>query len=298
MRIVVFGAGKFGQMYLGGGHNKEDEVVAVCDNNYKSFKAPIHGYKVISPKELGGINFDRVIITINHTMPKGRKNIREIVQQLKSMGINEHKIVLMSFVDDCEHVGARPPRLQFLYDLAKHLNENGVYGAVAELGVFWGNFAANINTAFPNRKLYLFDSFSNFPESDLAYEDNVVKDHLLYTDQHRLATLEDADYYVHLKMPHRKNVFIRKGYVPGTLHDMPEEKFAYVHLDMDTYAPTIAGLEYFGSRMSEGGVIAVHDYGAGNGFYTGCRKAVSEFLAINANKTVPIGDGTTLLILF
>ena len=51
--------------------------------------------------------------------------------------------------------------------VAREIDGNAVPGAVAELGVYRGEFARLINRAFPRRKLYLFDTFEGFDESDL-----------------------------------------------------------------------------------------------------------------------------------
>jgi O-methyltransferase len=53
---------------------------------------------------------------------------------------------------------------------ALEIKKRGITGAVAELGVFRGDFAARINSVFPERKLYLFDTFAGFDERDIARE--------------------------------------------------------------------------------------------------------------------------------
>ncbi len=42
--------------------------------------------------------------------------------------------------------------------------------SVAEAGVFQGDFARIINKSYPNRTLYLFDTFEGFSEKDIEYE--------------------------------------------------------------------------------------------------------------------------------
>lgn len=53
---------------------------------------------------------------------------------------------------------------------AKELNKSAIIGAVAEFGVFKGDFATLINRSFPDRKLYLYDSFEGFKENELLSE--------------------------------------------------------------------------------------------------------------------------------
>jgi O-methyltransferase len=48
-------------------------------------------------------------------------------------------------------------------DLAVHeIKTRNVRGEVAEVGVYQGHFSAILNRAFPDRKLYLFDTFEGF----------------------------------------------------------------------------------------------------------------------------------------
>ena len=49
--------------------------------------------------------------------------------------------------------------------VAREIHEHRVPGAVAELGVFRGEFARLINLAFPQKPIYFFDTFSEFAES-------------------------------------------------------------------------------------------------------------------------------------
>jgi hypothetical protein len=45
-----------------------------------------------------------------------------------------------------------------------------VPGCVAELGVYKGDFAKRNNIHFPDRKLFLFDTFDGFDERDVSIE--------------------------------------------------------------------------------------------------------------------------------
>jgi len=298
MKVIVFGAGLFGKQYIS--NLKDEEIVAVCDNNWKTINS-FFGYKIISPEKILEMEFDYVVIAIDCGTITGKNNINEILHQLKELGISEQKILLSNGdVNICESIGPfKYPRINFLYDFAKLVYEKNIEGSIAECGVHLGSFSYHINRAFPDRKLYLFDSFEGFRKQDLELEDISVRNHLMKNSPIKKEIQDEK--YAWLKCQFRDNVIIKKGYIPDTFYDLPEEKFAYVHLDMDIYAPIIAGLKFFAPRMSKGGVIAVHDYGPNgpsNNFWTGCRKAVNEFCNNNSNRVVPIGDGTSLLILF
>jgi O-methyltransferase len=48
-------------------------------------------------------------------------------------------------------------------ELAIHeIKEHDVKGDIAEVGVYKGTFASVMNGAFPNKRLYLFDTFEGF----------------------------------------------------------------------------------------------------------------------------------------
>jgi len=51
-----------------------------------------------------------------------------------------------------------------------------------------------------------------------------------------------------------------KGYFPDTAKGLEDERFAFVMLDLDLFAPTMAGLEFFYDRMTPGGYLFLHDF--------------------------------------
>src|SRR5688500_5298208 len=61
-------------------------------------------------------------------------------------------------------------RLSTLELVSHEINKAGIKGNVAELGVYKGKFARYINQYFPERKLYLFDTFEGFDKSDIKRE--------------------------------------------------------------------------------------------------------------------------------
>jgi O-methyltransferase len=54
--------------------------------------------------------------------------------------------------------------------IANEIYDKNIGGSTAELGVYKGGFAKNINLAFPDRKLYLFDTFEGFDKRDIKTE--------------------------------------------------------------------------------------------------------------------------------
>lgn len=137
--------------------------------------------------------------------------------------------------------------------LANEIQRKRVPGAIAELGVDFGDTAKYLNLYYPERMLYLFDTFQGFDSRD--------------RDVSQARTEELLDFYnfrsnaeqVLGRMFYPQNCVIKEGYFPESLNGL-EERFAFVHIDCDLYKPITAGLEYFYPRLNKGGYIAVHDY--------------------------------------
>ena len=99
------------------------------------------------------------------------------------------------------------------------------------------------------------------------------------------------------RLPHPEQAVIKKGWFPETALDMEDEKFALVHMDACLYNPTLAGLEFFFPRMSQGGVIILCGYE--NDDFAGVRKAVEDLEEkFGAFLMLPLGDltGTVLIV--
>ena len=70
---------------------------------------------------------------------------------------------------------------------------------------------------------------------------------------------------------------VHKGDVSLALPHLPESRYRLVHIDTDLYQPTVDCLDYFGDRMSPGGVVVIDDYASRK--CPGVPKAVSEYMA-------------------
>ena len=154
--------------------------------------------------------------------------------------------------------------------------ENAPEGAVAELGVFRGNFAYAMSKAFEGRELHLFDTFEGFAECDLDEEE----------EEHRHEDFTDTSAEgVQARIP---SAVIHKGWFPDTFKGCEDIKFAFVSLDADLYAPTKAGLELFYPRLNPGGAIMVHDYVSKQ--FPEVKRAVDEFCEREELIPCPVAD--------
>ncbi|AHF16894.1 TylF/MycF/NovP-related O-methyltransferase [Niabella soli] len=167
--------------------------------------------------------------------------------------------------------------------LSRHLDGN-----IAEVGVFKGDFAKRLNRLFPDKKLYLFDTFEGFNTADIA------------ADRSRGFSAGDQNFsetsipLVKAKMIHPENCIFKKGFFPDTAKDV-EDTFCFVSLDTDLYAPIYEGLQFFYPRLVSGGYIFVHDFN--NEQYKGARQAVIQFCNEQQLSYTPLPDsgGTAIL---
>lgn len=158
------------------------------------------------------------------------------------------------------------------YNLWLHierLKKNNIPGAFAELGVHKGETAKAIHHMDPKRPFYLFDTFEGFSQIDLQHE--LQKDDRFTTKMFADTSMESAKEHIQ----GNTNLIFMPGFFPSTTKGLENEKFAFVHLDADLYAPTLQALKFFYPRLSPGGLILIHDY---NHNWEGVSKAVDEFL--------------------
>ena len=286
MKVILFGAGKFGRLFCEN-CDEHTTIIAFADNNatLKGNKT-IYGHMIISVDEIKQYDYDRIVITLDDRKD-GIWKIHAIVTQLTGLGIELDKLVLQNL-----RYSENEPRVQFL----KHFAEifDTLSFAVAECGVYRGEFAAHINECFPNNKLYLFDAFQGFREEDQAAERSCESQAWLKKGAHYWHNLDGNEFPAILRCPYRNNIVLRKGFVPDTFSDTPEEKYGFVHLDMDLFAPTLQALRYFASRLERGGVILLHDYFCSD--LPGIKQAVDEFSLEYSFYSIPIGDEFSLVM--
>lgn len=72
-----------------------------------------------------------------------------------------------------------------------------------------------------------------------------------------------------------ENIEIRRGIFPETSVGLENERYCFVHLDVDIYSSTRFGLEYFYNRMVTGGNIVIDDFFLKDRFI-GVKDAVDE----------------------
>lgn len=161
-------------------------------------------------------------------------------------------------------------------------------GNLAEVGVYRGDFAKRLNILFPDKKLYLFDTFEGFSKEDSLFEQK--KNYSSATQDFTNTSIE----LVKSKMKYPDSCIFKKGKFPETAIDV-EDQFCFVSLDADLYLPIYEGLKFFYPRLVKKGYIFIHDFN--NDQYTGAREAVIQFCQEQNIGFTPIPDiGGTVVI--
>ncbi len=160
-----------------------------------------------------------------------------------------------------------------------------VAGDVAEVGVYLGGTARLLSEVKGDRKLYLFDTFGGMP----AVKEGVDKVHAGTFAESRLGDVQAL-------MADQKQVHFCPGFFPQTTSLLPSEneRFSFVHLDVDIYQSTLDGLKYFYPRLSTGGMIVSHDYR-----YLQCpgvRQAYKEFFVDKPEPIIELWDTQCLVV--
>jgi O-methyltransferase len=158
----------------------------------------------------------------------------------------------------------------------------GVPGDTAECGVYKGCSSyimlhANAKSPF-ERDHHIFDSFEGLSQpadcdgtfwtsNDLSVSQSTV--------ENNLADFDRVHFY--------------KAWIPQRFIDVATKTFAFVHVDVDLYEPTLESIRFFYDKMNPGGIFVCDDYG----FKTcpGATLAVQEFLASKPEKMISLAGG-------
>ncbi|MEL7649330.1 MAG: TylF/MycF/NovP-related O-methyltransferase [Sedimentibacter sp.] len=270
-KIVVFGAGQSGRM-TGRLLHGTCKLVAYADNNCRNLQGIMDGVPVISPKEIINLQADKVIVSVLNIEASS-----QIRNQLVAEGINENDILNINDLRNYFDI-----RLSTLRLLAAEINSGKIEGSIAELGVYKGYTARELNLLFKERRLYLFDTFEGFDDRDIKFENIKIKENS-YGNKFGDTSVEE----VRSILPFPEKAVFCKGYFPDSAVSI-EDKFALVSLDADLYLPTYEGLRYFYPRLCKGGYILLHDYNSTQ--FPNVKKAVQEFAKEADIRVIPLCD--------
>lgn len=276
--IIIYGASGTGErLYRQFATSKKYHVICFADSAADMQGKMKFDLPIISAEQLNAYNYDYIVIA---TLPGLESVFKKLTEELN---IPEGKIIKKYVELPYE------ARITFLKCQSELMYAKNLRGNIAEGGVLQGDFAKYMNQYFPDRKLYLFDTFEGFDRRDVSVEK--AGNYSRFGEGHYNITSMDM---VKEKMPHKENCIFKPGYFPESAHDVDDE-FVFVNLDFDLYNPTLAGLEFFYPKLVKGGTILVHDYFPDD--YKGVKQAVADFQKNKDIHLCSIGDGISIAIL-
>lgn len=275
LKTLIFCASSVGERVAYSLNPDKYEVIGFVDNNSEIWGRVLYGIgEVYPPSELKNIEFDLIIVS------QGRYRQEIISELVNKYDIDREKIA--EYQDNSKNIDWLDERLIMLRKCVSLIKDRNIKGSLAEVGVYRGDFCKYFNRFFPERKLYLFDTFCGF---DSAKDDVSVHDRNLFND-----TTVDI---VLGKMVTPQNCIVRKGYFPDSAKEI-DDNFSLVSLDCDLFNPIAAGLEFFYPKLSSGGFIFIHDFGSYH--FQGVDKAVFEFCEKNNVPFFPLVGGLSAII--
>lgn len=334
--IIIWGIGRRTQRYMKFNYFVQCNIVCFCDKyNYgKTF----YGYEVYEPNHIEKLmdSVDYLIVStqwfsevyqecLDMRIEKSKIILTDYIAEpfmmqkldvIKSISIKLYEDVRMRIFrlinenerddyDETMLVGkgrfssAGYVRDYFRYRtfefMSNEIIENKIGGDVAEFGVFRGTFSALINEKFKDRQLYLFDTFEGFEVNEAKRE----KEKGRSDDEFEYMHKKTSEEILLSNLPYRENCHICKGFFPNTVtREIADLFFAFVSIDVDFEDSIYEGIKFFYPRLSENGVIFLHDYNSQ--FLSGVKEAVRRFEKENnvILKKVPLADraGTIVII--
>lgn len=276
--VIIWGTGQGGRMIANLLHG-DITVRAYCDSDENKWGDTVDGIPVVAPDALPAMEPDAVFISMLN-----KDACASVRMRLEALNVRARVVTAPELRQTFDL------RLAALKMIAREVRERNIGGALAELGVYRGAFAAEMNRLFPERSLYLFDTFSGFDRRDVAVE-----------GERKFSRAETGNFAdtsveaVREMLPFPDMAVFKAGYFPETAAGI-DDTFAVVSLDADLYKPLHDGLRFFYPLMARGGYIIIHDYN--NSRFAGAKQAVREFCKENQVFVFPLPDlhGTGIIV--
>ena len=203
----------------------------------------------------------------------------------------DHGLILSGMADSA----LRRPRFFNLIQLL-HLTDH-LGGLTAEVGCFKGlssylicKTLSELCEDYDGSSHFIFDSYEGLSTP---------------TSQDTDLSIDCTGRFSDTSIEHVKNtlrefpkVSICKGWVPEVFAGLSEQRYKFVHIDVDLYQPTFDSLLYFYPRLSSNGIIIIDDFTPWpqGGKYIGCAKAVIDFCRTYNVSFASLASGNALII--
>lgn len=207
-KIIIYGAGEVAKQIQTIFAHKTSccELVAYAVSDPETNPSTIRGLPIIAIQDIDKYSFDYILIaSYNPT------SICKMQENLEKLNVSKEQII--AWAGDFWGLNIIPAvRYLWIEKIARWMDVNSVYGSVAECGVFIGDSAKFINSSFPDRKLYLFDTFEGFDERDLDIERSLGNENFINGKFNTESDMfnESSEDIVLRKMEYPDKVIIKK----------------------------------------------------------------------------------------
>jgi O-methyltransferase len=186
-----------------------------------------------------------------------------------------------------ERTVCRESRAYMLYRFAQHALT--VEGDWAECGVYKGGTAYLLGTLLNEHQrstsFHLFDTFTGMTEE--ADADPSLHKQGDFSDN----SVEGVRQY----LAHYNRYDFHPGFIPDSFNGLEERNYAFVHIDVDLYEPTVACCNYFYPRLNKGAILIFDDYGFPQ-YSDSEKKAVDEFFSDKPEEIISLGTSQAMII--
>ena len=179
-------------------------------------------------------------------------------------------------------------RFYNLMQLTEHVlkNKELTKRNFAECGCWHGNSSLVISSILKKNNFknnfYIFDSFeeglSEVKEQDKNLLENMTQDEVLKQKNY----FKSNEAKVKDVLKPFEFVRILNGWIPRRFKEISEQKFSFVHIDVDMFQPTLDSLKFFFPRLEKNGIIICDDYNFSS--FPGAKKAWDEYFKDKNNE--------------
>ena len=178
---------------------------------------------VIAPEKISEYDYEKIIVSSVMAFD-------DVMWELENILHVPREKIDTSYAEIIYHKTSGT-RIRWLEKFAEMADFRGYAGNCAEVGVFNGSFAKHINRCFPDKKLYLFDTFAGFDVRDIAVEKN--KNLAVGRNIGEFNSFTSIDEILR-KMIRPDNIIFKVGFFPETAAGV-DDTFTFVNLDVDLY---------------------------------------------------------------
>jgi O-methyltransferase len=233
----------------------------ITSKSFESIRNELFPFQITDMK----IDSDNLNTSVFRQFTDDQINIRFLEQYKKFMD------------DNRTYSMAGPNEINQIYDLMKDIDKKNIPGDLIESGVWKGGMSIWMkailnNSKHKQRKLYLFDTFSHFPNAHQGKDKEI--DPVTQILFHNPPSIDDVKNNFKKFNLLDKNVIFVQGDLLKTVPRTPIDNIAILRLDADYYEPTMVVLENYYFKISKGGYVIIDDY---NNEYLDCRTAVDDF---------------------